>query len=284
MSPLLPQECASIFCGGILSDHRLDHPEGVCVDPRDGSLWCGGEGGQIYHISPDGLFVREVMCTGGFILGLAFDALRNRIYLCDLAHRCVWDFDPSVGNARRIECVDGAERLRLPNFPALSPDGQFLYVSDTRRNGGPGIWRIELDSGVTRLWMQDTCLSANGLCVSPDGHFLFLVESYLPGVSRVPILPGGTAGRKELLLALPGMVPDGLAYSSCGDLWISIYDPTCILRYRLSDQRLDCIIADDTTDVLHHSTNIAFRGADELFVANLGGWHLTKVDLASLSR
>ena len=31
----------------------LDHPEGVAV-ARDGTLYAGGEAGQVYRISPDG--------------------------------------------------------------------------------------------------------------------------------------------------------------------------------------------------------------------------------------
>ncbi|MFM8485773.1 MAG: hypothetical protein ACKOCH_05525, partial [Bacteroidota bacterium] len=49
----------------------LDHPECVAVHP-DGSVWAGGEAGQIYRISPDGRVVEEVANTGGFVLGLAF--------------------------------------------------------------------------------------------------------------------------------------------------------------------------------------------------------------------
>ena len=40
-------EDVSIFADG------LDHPECVAVHP-DGSVWAGGEGGQIYKISEDG--------------------------------------------------------------------------------------------------------------------------------------------------------------------------------------------------------------------------------------
>ena len=282
MTPLLPLDRAGFFCGGIRSPHRIDHPEGVCVDPSDGALWCGGEGGQLYRVEPDGSAARQVACTGGFILGVTFDSVRRRLYLCDLHHRCVWIYAPDGACLGRLDGRDGDESLRLPNSSVLSSDCRFLYVSDTRRAGGPGVWRFDLVTGAGTLWMRDPCVSANGLALSPDGKKLYLVESHLPGVNCIPIRSDGSAGPKERFLLLPGDEPDGLAFSPSGDLWISIYNPTRIYRCRMSDRRLELVIADETTDVLHHATNIAFRGADELFCANLGAWHLTRIRLDGL--
>lgn len=286
--PLLnTPEVARVFCGGILSPERLNHPEGLCVDPRDGSLWCGGEGGELYHISPDGARVETVACTGGFALGVTIDR-SGRLYLCDLHHRCVFVFDDQGNELARLEGRDGEERLQLPNFAVHSADEHSLYVSDTRRAGGPGIWRFDLtdlDRGsvpLGTLWMSETCRSANGLAIDPDGSWLYLVESHLPGVSRIPIFPDGSAGPKEIALHLPGDEPDGLAFNSIGDLFIGIYNPTRIYRFRPRDGALDLVLEDATTDFLHHTTNLAFRGDSELFAANFGAWHLTRIDLSTL--
>jgi hypothetical protein len=56
-------EDVSVFADG------LDHPECVAVHP-DGSVWAGGEGGQIYKISEDGKLIEEVNNTNRFILGI----------------------------------------------------------------------------------------------------------------------------------------------------------------------------------------------------------------------
>ena len=47
----------------------LDHPEGVAIGP-DGSLYAGGEAGQIYRISPDGR-TEQIAETGGSVQGVA---------------------------------------------------------------------------------------------------------------------------------------------------------------------------------------------------------------------
>lgn len=279
MNPLLDlHRDASVFCGGILHPQRLNHPEGLCVDPRDGSLWCGGEAGELYHISPDGQHIQTVACTGGFILGVSMDS-RHRLYLCDLHLRAVFVLDDQGNHLTKLAC----KGLSLPNFAVLSKDENFLYVSNTCRGGGPGIFRFDLNTGAGEVWMSEKCLSANGLALSPSGDALYLVESHLPGVSRVPILADGCAGPKELFLSLPGDEPDGLAFHPNGDLYISIYNPTRIYRWSFSKESLDLLLEDNSTDLLHHSTNLAFRGSHELFSANLGGWHLTRISLRSLS-
>ena len=73
----------------------LDHPEGVAMGP-DGTLWAGGEAGQVYRIDRDTGTATEVANTGGFVLGIAHDA-SGRLYLCDAGRRAILRVDPSSG-------------------------------------------------------------------------------------------------------------------------------------------------------------------------------------------
>ena len=61
-----------VFFDGLFSAVRLDHPECVAIHPIDGSVWCGGEAGQIYRIDAAGREITQVASTGGFVLGIAF--------------------------------------------------------------------------------------------------------------------------------------------------------------------------------------------------------------------
>src|SRR3954454_7205424 len=88
------------FCDGATSEPRLSHPEGVAVHP-DGSVWCGGELGQIYRIAPDGSDREVVASTGGFCLGLAFGAAGD-LFVCDLAHAAVFRLDACTGELDRF--------------------------------------------------------------------------------------------------------------------------------------------------------------------------------------
>ena len=64
----------SVFAEG------LDHPEGLAVHP-DGSIWCGGEAGQIYRIGPMGTKVEEVARTVALCSASPFHRMSN-IWRC----------------------------------------------------------------------------------------------------------------------------------------------------------------------------------------------------------
>src|SRR5215212_963336 len=98
MQPLLPLDRASDFFDATLGHTRLKHPEGLAV-AADGAIWCGGDGGEIYRIEPDGSGIEQIATTGGFTLGMTFDA-RGRLYTCDLGHKTVFRLDPDTRDLR----------------------------------------------------------------------------------------------------------------------------------------------------------------------------------------
>jgi sugar lactone lactonase YvrE len=174
---------------------RLDHPEGVAVHP-DGSIWCGGEQGQIYRVEPDGSAFEQVATTGGFCLGMAFDADTN-LFICDLHHQAVMRVDASTLAVERFADQVPGHRLRVPNYPAFDAAGN-LYVSDSwdMAEPGPGILRFAPD-GRGELWYGEPLVFANGLALSRDGHTLYVVETFAQRVSQIPINPDGSAGTRE---------------------------------------------------------------------------------------
>lgn len=259
-----------VFHDGTLSTPRLDHPECVAVH-EDGSVWCGGEQGQVYRISPDGSRLDEVANTGGFVLGIAF-ASADRLYACDLGHRCVFTVDTGTGAVELF-----ASGFVTPNFPAVATDGT-VYVSDSNRQGEPGggVYRYAPD-GAGGLWCDESLNFANGLALAQDGSAVYVVESFLPGVRRIPIAPDGAAGAAEPVVTLPGTVPDGIAFGPSGRLYVGCYEPSQVLRVDLRDGTVETVLADPTAHLLCHPANVAFRGA-ELFTSNLGRWHVTIID------
>jgi sugar lactone lactonase YvrE len=258
-----------VFHDGTLTRPQLDHPECVAVHP-DGTVWCGGERGQIYRISADGHWLEEVANTGGFVLGIAFAVDGRRLYACDLAQRAVFTVDTATGAVEKF-----ADGFVTPNFPAVAPDGT-VYVSDSNDQGVPGggVYRFAPD-GTGGLWCDTPLNFANGLALSPDA--VYVVESFRPGVTRLPIGPDGSAGRPEPVLDLPGTVPDGIAFGPDGLLYIGCYEPSQVLRADLATGAVETVLADPTAHLLCHPTNLAFRGF-ELFTSNLGRWHITLID------
>ena len=262
------------FYDGFLGTPRLDHPEGVAVHP-DGSVWCGGEAGQLYRIAPDASSARIVASTDGFLLGIAVAPGGEAVFACDIAHRAVFRYDIVSGALERFASGADGVAFRNPNSIAIDGAGS-LYVSDSYPPDipGPSVFRFGAD-GTDEIWFGESLAFANGLALAPDGSALYVVESFRPGVSRIAIAPDGSAGTRELVVELPGAVPDGAAFGPDGLLYVACYEPSQILRIR-PDGGVEVVAHDPTAHVLCHPTNIAFRG-DVLIAANLGRWHLTEV-------
>ena len=94
------------------------------------------------------------------------------------------------------------------------------------------------------MWDRTLNTFPNGMCIGPREEHLYVVMSLNPPrVVRVNINQDGSAGDVETVVELPQTVPDGLAFDSDGNLYISCYRPDRIYRFD-TEGRLD-ILADD---------------------------------------
>ena len=247
----------------------LDHPEGVAYDRRSGALWAGGEDGQLYRVDLETRASEEIVRVRGEVLGLAVDG-RGRVVMCcpGTQSLLVWD-----GSEIRPVLGDG---LVFPNFPAFGPDGS-LYLSDSGAWGANDgrLWRIDGD-GAAEVMSEAVPHFTNGCAVSPDGSELWVVESFVPNVSRFDLAGGG----HELVTRIEGTVLDGLAFTSEGDLLVSCYRPDRIYRLGL-DGALEIVAEDPQGTLLAAPTNVCFVGPelDRVVAANLNRTHLTILDL-----
>ena len=275
MDTILDLSAAWVFCDGFLTEPRLDHPEGLAVH-RDHSVWCGGEEGQVFRIGPKGESIELVDSSGGFCLGMAFDAEDN-LFVCDLGHAAVMKLDARSRRLQRFAGDADGATLKIPNAVALDGEGG-LYVSDSHafKEPGPGIFRFRPD-GSGELWYEEPLNFANGIALSPEGRHLYVAETFGNAISRIPILEDGSAGEREEVVRLPGVLPDGLAFDVEGNLYVGCYEPSQVLRIPPSGT-VECLIRDQEAHLLCHPTNIAFRGTT-LLTANLGRWHLTAIEV-----
>jgi sugar lactone lactonase YvrE len=268
---VLPISRAAVFFDGQYSEPRIHHLEGVAVG-RDGAVWCGNGKGDILRIEPDGSRVEKIASTGGFSLGLAFDGY-GHLFVCDLRSAAVW----RLGLATRALARFTPPGILVPNYPVVDAARRCLFGADSFGAGkrGPGVWRYDLATGSGDLWWAEPMNFANGMALAHDGSALFVIETFDRKVSRIAIGPDGRpAGRADYATLLPGL-PDGLAFDDTGNLFVSCYEPSRILKV---DPRgkVDIYIEDVTAHALCHPTNIAFDGAT-LYATNLGRWHITKI-------
>ena len=266
-------EDISIFAEG------LDHPECVAMHP-DGSVWAGGEGGQIYRISPDGNQVSEVGNTGGFILGIAFHPSGEWLMVCDLGQHCLWKYH--IHDARLEKFADGCDghNFNIPNYAVFDNTGN-CYVSESGafREISGKVLKFDPD-GKGSVWHPGPMNFTNGMALDARQEYLYVVSSFLPGVERIRIRPDGSAGETEVYCTLPKTVPDGIAFYAQGNLYVSCYAPNAIFKVT-PERTTTCIIDDWEAHTLSNPTNIAFGGPamDQLFAANLGRWHISRIDL-----
>ena len=252
----------------------LDHPEGVVHDPSSGDLFAGGEKGQIYRVDMLDRSFRQVARTPGFVLGLAVDG-DGRLVVCDSEDGAVWVLEGD--RLSRVLWSAGGRDLILPNFPAFGPDGT-LFVSDSGGwNRHRGMVAALRPDGSTEV-VDDTTLTRfpNGCAVTPDGKELWVLQSEGEDLHRLDLTAGG---RPELLLRIPGTVPDAIAFPSEGRALIGSYRPDRI--YHLAaDGALGILAEDPQGTMLAAPTNVCFAGEDlsALVSANLGRWHLTLID------
>ena len=258
----------------------LDHPEGIAWG-LDGYAYAGGEDGQVYRIDIERRKVTQFANTGGFVLGIALDANSN-LYACDARNSAVMKITPG-GAVSSYSKGTADEQFTTPNYPAFDGEGN-LYVCDSgewKADNGL-IYRI-LPGGDTEVWDRRLKEFPNGLCLGPDGKHLYVVMSLNPPrVDRIKIEADGNAGPTETVVELPMTVPDGVAFDTDGNLYVSAYRPDAIYRRTPSGQ-LDVLAEDFEGTLIAGPTNIAFcgRNRDVLLSTNIGRWHITRYEVGA---
>jgi gluconolactonase len=256
----------------------LDHPEGIAV--VDGTIFAGGEAGQVYAIEPDGGHRQVADTGGGMVLGLAADA-EGRLYVCNETLRRLFLVDPLAGTATVLaESVSGRP-LTLPNWAAFDASGS-LYMTDSGGWGdADGLICVLRPGRRLEAWSDEVPCFPNGIAVAPEGDRIVGVESNPGRLFEIPIRGDGSAGPRRVLCELGlAVVPDGIAICADGSLLLGCYRPDAILRWDAVDG-LDVLAADPQGVVLSAPANIAFDGerGEVLIATNLSSRHLVRGDL-----
>jgi gluconolactonase len=266
MPPLIPLKRFQIFADG------LDHPEGLAFD-AGGELWAGGELGQIYRIDARGR-VREVARLGGFNLGLTFSRAQE-LYVCNFKLPALVRINRKGRVLESWERV-GSRKLKTPNFSVFDSDGN-LYFSDSGDFDEVNGWVYRIRKNGRAEVFAGPFAFANGLALSADEKFLFVVQSTRDNVERVEILADGGAGKRKVYASGLHRVPDGAALDDKGDLLVTCYASDNLYKVTRGG-KVSLLAYDPQGTMIARPTNIAFGGPnfDQMYVANLGRWHIAR--------
>lgn len=254
----------------------LDHPEDLAFD-AEGVLWAGGEIGQIYRIPQKGQ-IEEVTNVGGFCLGLTFSAT-DELFVCNPKLGCVVRVQKD-GKSSLFADFAGDHKLKQPNYSVFDSDGN-LYVSDSGEWSSKSGCIVRFDSlGKGEVFLEGPQPFPNGMALDASEQFLFIAQSHTDDVLRVEIGKDGSAGHREVYARGVERVPDGLAFDVDGNLYVSCYASDNIFRIA-PDRAVSLLTYDRDGTTIARPTNIAFGGPrnEFLYVANLGRWHINRVEL-----
>ena len=120
--------------------HGLDHAEGIAI-AADGTIYVGGEAGQIYRIGADDS-IEEVVSTNGFMLGLAADG-EGSVYACDGANMVVWRIDPGTRRDGGLLRRPPGPQARDPELGCFAAEGTYYFSEsgDWKERTG-SVWRV----------------------------------------------------------------------------------------------------------------------------------------------
>jgi gluconolactonase len=253
----------------------LDHPECIAFD-RDGTLWAGGEAGQVYRIDPTGK-VETIVTLGGFTGGMAFSPVDHALYVCNPSLGLVRV--DAAGRQSTFAREAGGQTMICPNYPVFDRRGR-LYVSDSgnwkKRNGFLLIFEPDGTGGI----LAGPLGYANGLALSADHRFLFLAESDTDLVHRFELGPDGVPDRREVYAEHVGRLPDGLTLDEAGNLYVACYASDDLWRIGPARDKIR-LAWDHHAILLNRPTNLAWSGVDRdvLYVANLGRTTITRAQM-----
>jgi gluconolactonase len=252
----------------------IDHAEGLAFD-GDGTVWAGGEEGQVYR----GLLDEdpsEVARLPGRTLGFAVDADGNA-YCATIAEPGLFRITPD-GEVALVSTGAPDRPAAEPNYPAFLPEGFLLFSDSGAWGANDGCIYVVSPDGRSRVADTSASRFPNGLAVLDEGHTLAVVESALPGVSLLSVAEDGSLTDRRVLLEMPGTIPDGLALDARGRLLISCWAPDAVFVFE-PDAALRLLVHDPHRFVLHEPTNIAFQpGTSRLVAANYGERFLSVFD------
>lgn len=246
----------------VAGDHRAEHAEGPCWDPRLHKLmWVDQYAGLVQQGTFDatgrldvervfevGAPVGAVVPANGPDGGWMLAAGRGFAHL-SYGGLVTWLEQPEAHADRRMRMNDGKADPRGALWAGSMAFG--------KQPGAGSLYRLDPDGSVT-VARAGTSIS-NGLAFSPDGEWLYHIDTPTQRVDCFRIASDGHLSDQATAVTIdPGIGhPDGMCIDTEGCLWVALWNGSAVHRYTPTG-RLLAVVEVDAPQV----SSCTFGGAD----------------------
>lgn len=251
----------------------LSRPECVLPEP-DGSLWVSDQRGSLCHIDPQGR-PRVVGGMGGAPNGFARDP-DGLFWIADIEGGRVCRMSEDGAHQVVLERIDG-EPLGSANFLLCDTGGDlWLSVSTRTRPRSLALAEPVADGSIYRIrrqargqWSAPEMVASgfhftNELRLDRDRRWLYVAETALGRISRLPLDAAGRAGEAEIFGPAPlfaGAHVDGIVFDSVGNLWVTEIRRNAILVISPTGE-VRTVCEDPEGRFMRKPTSLCFAGPD----------------------
>jgi sugar lactone lactonase YvrE len=221
----------------VAGNHRAEHAEGPCWDPRlNKLLWVDQYAGLVHQAdfnadtrclevehsfqvgAPVGAVVPSIGPDGGWLLAADHG-------FAHLAH------DGTVTRLGQPE-ADAVARMRM-NDGKADPRGAMWAGSMAfdKKPGAGSLYRLDPDGTITVARARTTI--SNGLAFSPDGDRLYYIDTPTQRVDRFHIAADGRLTDQATIITVDPSLghPDGMCIDAEGCLWVALWGGSAVHRY-----------------------------------------------------
>lgn len=171
----------------------------------------------------------------------------------------LYRFDTETATFAEIERVDAKFETNRLNDAAVDRHGRLYFgtMDNLERNASGSLYRF--DQGRLARTSIPPCIITNGPAISPDGCFLYHVDTLDRRVVRCTIADDGAVegGETFLHFTVAQGHPDGAICDSEGGLWIGFYGGWAARRYSPDGQ-----LTDEVAFPVANVTKIALGGPE----------------------
>lgn len=155
------------------------------------------------------------------------------------------------------------------NDVAAGPRGEVFCGTMPLKVGEARLYRLDPDGLLHLVW--DHIGLSNGIGFSPDGTTFYLSDSDNRIIYRADYdKSDGSLSNREVLITLDSdsAVPDGMTVDASGDLWVAVWDGSCMLHYSVAGELIDKV-----NFPVKKVSSVNFGGPDfdTAFVTTAGG-------------